>query len=212
MNYRRIRFALATFAILFACGLTPASEIVLTLGPGGAASLANPSLDTAVLLTSYSISRSGGGVELSPAWGSLQSQGLSFAVTSQTAELLSEATTSGGLLFEPGQSKPIGVPFRLTADVDGNGNIDLSDFGIWKQNRGQSLYGPSAGDLDYNGSVDDVDFEFFLTEMGNSAVYAFSAMTVVPEPSVGGLLGLWPIGLAAAGRRNRLPITVPSAR
>jgi hypothetical protein len=116
-------------------------------------------------------------------WDSLQSQGFSFAVQSATADHLSEVALSDGLLIGPGESQPIGLPFLLQADADGNGTVDLSDFSIWKSNRDKLLYGPSAGDFNLNGVVDLDDFDYFLTEMGTAAAYSFAATTVVPEPS-----------------------------
>jgi hypothetical protein len=123
-------------------------------------------------------------VEFLPAeWDSFQRQGNLFAEISATVDLLSEVAAADGLLFSPGQSRSIGVPFVLRSDADGSGAIDLTDFAIWKSNQGQSLQGPSFGDFDWSGLVDLDDFESLLNEMGNSAVYTFEATTAVPEPS-----------------------------
>jgi hypothetical protein len=175
---------LTTLAAVLMSGPTLAAEVVLRHGPGGVASLVNSSLDTSVVLMSYSITGGDQGVDLLPAgWDSFQSQGQSFLETSATVDLLAEAAVTGGLLFAPGQSRSIGVPFNLRADADGDGAIDLADFAIWKQHDGQLLQGPAFGDFDINGIVDLDDFNILSNELGNSAVYTFSATTTVPEPS-----------------------------
>jgi hypothetical protein len=180
---------LTALAALVLCSQSPA-DIVLRHEPGGGASLVNTSPSTPITLVSYSITRTGIGVDLLPSWSSLQSQGQPFSVTSATSNLLSETTTAAdGLVFGPGESKSLGIPFRLVSDATGEGVIDLSDFAIWKSHNGQQLYGPRFGDFDYSGIVDMTDCNFFLTEMGNSAIYTFSA-TAIPEPTAFALLGL----------------------
>jgi hypothetical protein len=182
---------LATVAALLVAGQLLAAETVLKPGPGGSASLVNSSLDTSIVLKSYSIIRREPGVELLPAgWDSLHLQGNLFSETSATVDVLSEAAVADGLLFGPGQSRSIGVPFNLRADADGNGTIDLSDFVTWKSHQGQHLEGPGVGDFDSNGVVDLVDFELLLNEMGNSAVYTFAVIIAVPEPGASILLFL----------------------
>ena len=105
---------LTTVAAQLVSAPSLAAEIVLQLGPGGAASLVNSSLDTSILLKSYSITRRDHGVELLPAgWDSFQLQGDLFSETSATADLLSEAAINGGLLFASGQIRSIGIPFNL---------------------------------------------------------------------------------------------------
>jgi hypothetical protein len=192
---------LTTLTAMLAFGQSLAAEIELKLAPGGAAALFNPSLDTPVRLTSYSISRGAMGVELVPTqWDSLQVQGNPFAVDSATLDLLSEAALAEGLLFNPGQSRSIGLPFNLGADADGDGLIDLTDFSIWTNHRGQQLLGPSFGDFDYSGVVDGADFEFLLTGMGTSAVYTFAATTAIPEPETLVLVGVAIAALLAVRR------------
>ena len=164
---------LATIVALLMSAQSLADEIVLRLGPGGAASLVNSSLGSSIILKSYSITRLDQGVELLPAgWDSFQRQGALFSETSAIADLLSEAAVNDGLLFSAGQSQSIGVPFGLRADADGDGTIDLTDFAIWKTHSGQPLFGPSVG-----------DFDILLNEFGNSAVYTFDADTTIPEPA-----------------------------
>jgi hypothetical protein len=188
---------------MLACAQSFAAEIVLKLGPGGAAALVNSSLDTSIVLKSYSITRRDQGVELWPAgWHSFHLQGELFAETSATVDLLAEATVAAGLLIAPGQSRSIGVPFYLRADADANGAVDLTDFAIWKSHQGQSLQGPSVGDFDLNGVVDLDDFEILVNEMGNSAVYTFAATTAVSEPA-GSLLAVGGLGTLIL-RRKRL--------
>jgi hypothetical protein len=151
---------------------------------------------------SYFIARGEGGVEFLPdGWDSLQQQGELFYETSATADLLSETAIADGLLFGPGESRSIGIPFLLRADADGDGAIDLVDFAIWRMYQGQQLTGPAFGDFDYSGLVDHEDFNILLQEMGNSTVYKFDATTAVPEP---GALAPLSLGLAAlfAGRSS----------
>jgi hypothetical protein len=188
--------------LLFIVVPPTSADIVLEHGPGGMASLVNTSLTRPVLLTSYSITRSDSGAALVPVdWDSYGSQGLAFTVTSATADQLAESVDNDGLWFDPGEKKPIGGPFLLRADANGDARVDLSDFGQWKQNQGLFLSGPGFGDFDYDGVVDSDDFDFLLSEMGNSAIYTFSATTAVPEPSAMQLIVML-LGLAAIRRRR----------
>jgi PEP-CTERM motif-containing protein len=200
MNRAAFRNLLAIWAALGVSSQALAGEIELVLGPGGTASLMNSSLDSPIVLMSYSIARSESGVGLSPTgWNSFQRQGNLFLEASATVDLLSEGAVTDGLLFSAGQSRSIGLPFNLRSDADGNGRIDLTDFAIWKDHQGQSLQGPSFGDFDNSGVVDLDDFDILLTQMGTSAVFTFAATTTaVPEPStvLFALVGTVGLGLA----------------
>lgn len=198
-------FAIAVVATaqVLICVPSLSAEIALQLAPGGAASLINSSLDHSIVLMSYSITRGEGGVALLPqGWDSFQQQGKLFIETSATTDMLSEEAIADGLLFNPGASRSIGIPFLLRSDADGDSRIDLVDFAIWKRHRGQPLTGPAFGDFDYSGIVDLEDFHILVQEIGNSAVFTFDATTAVPEP---GAIGTFSIGLAIlfAKRRSR---------
>ncbi len=196
-----LRIAVVAAAPILMCVPSLASEIALQHGPGGAASLVNTSVDHPVVLLSYSVTRGEGGVELLPeGWDSFQQQEELFYETSATAELLSEAAIADGLLFGPGQSRSIGIPFLLRSDADGDGRINLVDFAIWKSHRKQTLTGPAFGDFNYSGVVDFEDFHILVQEMGNSAAYAFEAATAVPESCA---LETFGIGLAILFDRRR---------
>ncbi len=75
---------------------------------------------------------------------------------------------------------PLGVRVRtiasLLGDADANGDVDLSDFGVLKNNFGVAGWGV-AGDVDYDEDVDLTDFGILKENFGNSGAVA------VPEPS-----------------------------
>ncbi|MFO0898328.1 MAG: hypothetical protein U0836_12970 [Pirellulales bacterium] len=94
---------------------------------------------------------------------------------------------------------PLGVRVRtiaaLLGDADADGDVDLSDFGVLKNNFGVAGWGV-AGDVDYDEDVDLTDFGILKENFGNSGAVA------VPEPSTW-LLAAWGCAALLTARRLR---------
>jgi hypothetical protein len=76
----------------------------------------------------------------------------------------------------------LGFSPALTGDVNGDGRVDLDDFGVLKSHFGQSPAGAAEGDLDGDSTVDLADFGVLKASFGRSVV------TPAPEPATMGLL------------------------
>ena len=89
----------------------------------------------------------------------------------------------------------------LPGDVDGNGVVDIADFGVLAFNFAPGVGGKTGaqGDLDGDGVVGSSDFGELAANLGNTNVLLAAAP--VPEPGSMALVGL--LGLVLAGRRRR---------
>ncbi|QDS98075.1 endo-1,4-beta-xylanase [Adhaeretor mobilis] len=100
--------------------------------------------------------------------------------------------TEGGLVLDVALS-------LLSADFDGNGDVDAADLATWQGNYATASGAiQPQGDADGNTSINGLDFLTWQTQYGDSAGALSNA---VPEPS-GLLLGLLVVG--AMGRSRRL--------
>lgn len=76
----------------------------------------------------------------------------------------------------------------LPGDANGDGRVDLSDFGILKDNFGQSPAARDQGDLNSDGRVDLSDFGVLKDNFGTGG-------TAVPEPCARSLAALAAMGM-----------------
>jgi hypothetical protein len=85
----------------------------------------------------------------------------------------------------------------VDGDVDGDGDVDLVDFNILKDNFGTSPATRAQGDLSGNNEVDLIDFNILKDNFGGGAA--------VPEPSgiVLTALGLVCVAFRAIHRKRR---------
>ncbi|MEM1011481.1 MAG: PEP-CTERM sorting domain-containing protein [Planctomycetota bacterium] len=91
-----------------------------------------------------------------------------------------------------------GVDARLPGDANGDGTVDLADFGILRANFGADDTIFASGDFNADNTVDLADFGILRANFGSSAAADIAAMdawyaTVVPEPT-----SLAAVGLAGA--------------
>jgi hypothetical protein len=127
--------------------------------------------------------------------------GGSLADTSPAISSTTELLFGGSVPFStvPGRATPIPqlvltINPGLSADFDGDGDVDGRDFLIWQRGYGSAgQTNNSLGDADGNGTVGDEDLTFWQEQYNTVSLNA--AFSSVPEPS-SGLLLLW---LAATG-------------
>ncbi|MEM1011703.1 MAG: dockerin type I domain-containing protein, partial [Planctomycetota bacterium] len=97
------------------------------------------------------------------------------------------------------------IESQLPGDANGDGTVDLADFGILRANFGTSMSTFEMGDFNGDGNVDLADFGILRANFGatsGSDIAALDAwyVTVVPEPTTLALAGLG--GLALLRRRR----------
>jgi hypothetical protein len=114
-------------------------------------------------------------------------------------ENLSGATNLGSLILNlTGTVQPA---FLETADFDGDGDVDGRDFSTWQ--RGYGLVSAATrgdGDANGDGAVNEADLIIWRDQYGRPAT-ELAGVTVVPEPSTGGLILL--LTALSAVRRSR---------
>ncbi|MEM7806637.1 MAG: dockerin type I domain-containing protein [Planctomycetota bacterium] len=99
----------------------------------------------------------------------------------------------------------IGGASPLPGDANGDGTVDLADFGILRANFGSTSGTFMTGDFNGDGNVDLADFGILRANFGTSSGSDIAALdawysTVVPEPTTLALAGLG--GLALLRRRR----------
>lgn len=88
------------------------------------------------------------------------------------------------------------VPGLLAGDANGDGQVDLTDFGVLKLNFGAGA-SREQGDFNGDGQVDLTDFSILKNNFGKAGVAA------VPEPGTLALLLIGAAGSLFLGRRRR---------
>ncbi|MEM7809666.1 MAG: PEP-CTERM sorting domain-containing protein [Planctomycetota bacterium] len=104
-----------------------------------------------------------------------------------------------------GFSVEVPEPASLPGDANGDGTVDLADFGILRANFGSTMGTFATGDFNGDMNVDLADFGILRANFGTSVGSDFAALdawyaTVVPEPTTLALAGL--AGFAMLRRRR----------
>jgi hypothetical protein len=101
--------------------------------------------------------------------------------------------------FDDGPVAPGGMPL-LPGDVDGDGDVDLEDYGVIRDNFLVGVSSRAEGDLNFDRVVDWTDFR----EWKNAFSGAAGSAAAMPEPGTLGLM-LVAAGLAAFASRRAAP-------
>ncbi|MEM7807297.1 MAG: dockerin type I domain-containing protein [Planctomycetota bacterium] len=116
--------------------------------------------------------------------------------------IVEDSVLFAGSSFAPGLLSQ----FRLPGDANGDGMVDLADFGILRANFGSPSAFLTFNEADFNGDgvVDLADFGILRSNFGSSAAGDIALLdawvATVPEPASAALVGL--AGLAALRRRR----------
>lgn len=130
--------------------------------------------------TSEVLSAIGGSVSLDGFKGKYE-----VIVTHNGEQKVVEATLSDG-----GLTLDVALP-TLSADFDGDGDVDVDDLNVWSANFGADTnVSQTIGDANGDGDVDAADFLLWQLQFGSSVP---AAATAVPEPSAGLLMLSVPI-------------------
>ncbi|MEM1011733.1 MAG: PEP-CTERM sorting domain-containing protein [Planctomycetota bacterium] len=150
---------------------------------------------------------------ISPATGAFQFQQNFLTFSEPTPTVLFDnglqMSTGGGAslvarAFDLQFSTEVDVPM-LPGDANGDGTVDLADFGILRANFGSTMGTFATGDFNGDMNVDLADFGILRANFGTSSGSDLAALdawyaSVVPEPTTLGLCGI--AGLAMLRRRR----------
>jgi hypothetical protein len=77
----------------------------------------------------------------------------------------------------------------LTGDYNHDGIVDASDYNVWRDTFGQTVYAGTAADGNDDGMIDQGDYDMWVANYGHSgSVPGGGAMTAIPEPTTCSLL------------------------
>lgn len=135
--------------------------------------------------------------------GSLQNDGSNWALSDEfnsvTPQELVGNLHDGGDFASPGSFGDVAT----SADFDGDGDVDGSDFLAWQAGFGiESGATAAQGDADGDGDVDADDFGIWSASYGTTNGAGSLAGSSVPEPSSLVLIGLASLSLAFFARRK----------
>jgi hypothetical protein len=102
----------------------------------------------------------------------------------------------------------LSILFGAPADIDGDGDVDLADYTILRNNMASHLDAPivagTNGDLNVDNKIDLTDFRLFKTEFPGGAAAFEVALASVPEPASAVLIVLAMLGPLAFRSARRL--------
>jgi len=99
----------------------------------------------------------------------------------------------------------LNITFGALADIDGDGDVDIADYTILRNNMAGHLDGPISGadgDLNSDQKIDLADFRIFKNGFPGGVAAFDAALAGVPEPSAA-VLAVLALGGLAHGRRRR---------
>jgi hypothetical protein len=76
-------------------------------------------------------------------------------------------------------------------DIDGNGQVDAEDHGLWRATFGaETVLVGSGADGNYDGVVDAADYVLWRNSLGAAESKAISSVVTLPEPATSAIAGL----------------------
>jgi hypothetical protein len=141
-----------------------------------------------------------------PGWASGNALAILIApdpIDDNTMERTASSFEENGPLSMP---PVLSITFGSPADIDGDGDIDMADYTVLRNNMAAHLDAPilpgANGDLNSDQRIDLADFRIFKDSFPGGVAAFDAALAGVPEPSAG-VLALLAMGGFAYGRRRR---------
>jgi hypothetical protein len=99
----------------------------------------------------------------------------------------------------------------LAGDYDADGDIDASDYAVWRSAFGsETILRGSGADGNYDGMIDAADYLVWRKSHDDGAASAAAAVAAVPEPATGAIFGILAITVCYC-RMRRPPRMRPVA-